>query len=90
MTDRIRKTENCGFMPEAVIKMSAANLREDEPDIKRTLERLTAEGHSLTDARELVAIALAVEMHGMFKEGKLFDTERLRRNLGALPEQPRK
>ena len=90
MNDSSDIVDGRGFLSEAAIKMSAANLRQDEPDIKHTLERLTAEGHSLTDAREFVARALAVEAHGMFKEGKPFDTERLQRNLEALPEQPRK
>ena len=90
MNDSSDVVEGRGFLSEAAIKMAAANLQEDEPDIKRTLERLTAEGHSLTDARELVARALAVESHGMFNEGKPFDTERLRRNLEALPDEPKK
>lgn len=90
MNDSSDIVEGRGFLSEAAIKMAAANLQEDEPDIKRTLERLTAEGLSLTDARELVARALAVESHGMFKEGKPFDTQRLRRNLEALPDEPKK
>ncbi len=90
MSETKRQTEDRGFMSEAVIKMSAANLREDDPDIKRTLDRLTSEGLSLADGRELVARALAVETHAMFKEGKAFNTQRLRRNLESLPEQPSK
>ena len=90
MNDMRGESEDGGFMSEAVIKMSAANLREDDPDIKRTLDRLTAEGRSLEDAKELVARALAVETHAMFREGKSFDTERLLMNLEALPEQPRR
>ena len=89
MTETRREMEGRGFMSEAVIKMSAANLREDDPDIKCTLDRLGADGESPTDARELVARALAVETQAMFKEGKPFDAERFRRNLEALPAQPR-
>lgn len=90
MNDTSDMEEGQGFLSEAAIKIAAANLREDEPDIKTTLERLSAEGHSLTDARELVARALAVESHSMFKEGKPFDRGRLQRNLEALPEVPKK
>jgi cytochrome c556 len=36
----------------------------------------------------MIARALAVEMDGMFKKGKPFDTDRLRRNLAALPRRP--
>ena len=75
-------------MNEDLIEISATHLREDTPEIRETLDRLLAEGHSHADAKMLIARALSVEMNNMFKEGKPFDTERLLRNLKALPKAP--
>ncbi|MDZ7697399.1 MAG: hypothetical protein U5R49_10905 [Deltaproteobacteria bacterium] len=69
--------------------MVAMNLREESPDIKHTLDRLVAGGHSRKHAKEMVARALPIETHAMFKKGQAFDDERFQRNLATLPDDPK-
>jgi len=88
MNEQTRETAVGGFFSPESIRTSSAHLREDDPDVKCALDRLVAEGHTRESSKEMIARALAVEINGMFKHGQPFDTDRLRRNLAALPKEP--
>ncbi len=88
MNEKAEHSEAMGFFSQECLAVSVADLRVDEPDVKNALDRLVAEWHTRESSKEMIARALAVEMDGMFKKGTPFDTDRLRRNLAALPKRP--
>ena len=73
----------------AILEVVETQLNANEPpETKRTLERLTAEGHSQQQAKELIGTVVAAEMFYVLKEGKPFNAERFAAALERLPEIP--
>ncbi|NCA86432.1 MAG: DUF1841 family protein [Clostridia bacterium] len=60
----------------------------DPPETKITYDRLRSEGHNDTQAKDLLAQCVAVEIFGVFKSGKPFDEVRYIKNLKRLPKEP--
>ncbi|UFS71795.1 hypothetical protein LPW11_06275 [Geomonas sp. RF6] len=58
------------------------------PESKETLERLTAEGFSVEDAKLLLAQVIRLEMLNVLKENKPFNEERFLGHLQGLPQLP--
>lgn len=56
--------------------------------VKETLLRLCLTGHSRDEAIELIACALAPEMHAVVEHRQPFDLARYEAHLGLLPETP--
>jgi hypothetical protein len=64
-------------------------LRDNSPpETKETYERLLAEGHSVTQARELIATVIASEIFNVLKQKQLFNQERFIAALKRLPRLP--
>jgi len=64
-------------------------LTDNNPkQVKETLMRLCMTGHSREDALELMACALAPEMHAVIELGQSFDLNRYVSHLALLPETP--
>lgn len=73
----------------AILEVVETQLRDNEPpETKRTLQRLTAAGHSPQEAKELIGTVVAAEMFSVLKEGKPFDAVRFADALDRLPEIP--
>jgi hypothetical protein len=60
----------------------------DPPETKLTYDRLRNDGRNNTQAKELLAQCVAVEIFGVFKSGKSFDEVRYVKNLKRLPKEP--
>ena len=56
--------------------------------VKETLLRLCLTGHSRDEAIELIACALAPEMHAVVEQRQPFDLVRYEAHLGLLPDTP--
>ena len=56
--------------------------------VKETLMRLCMTGHSRDEALELIACALAPEMHLVVELGESFNLSRYETQLDTLPETP--
>jgi hypothetical protein len=64
-------------------------LRENTPpETKETYERLLAEGHSVTQTRELLATVIASEIFNVLKQKQPYNQERLIAALKKLPRLP--
>jgi hypothetical protein len=64
-------------------------LRENNPpETKETYERLLAEGHSVTQTRELIASVIASEIFEVLKQRTPFNQERFIAGLKRLPHLP--
>ena len=60
----------------------------DQPETRKTYERLIREGHSGEDAKKLIGCAVAAEMFYVMKQEKPFDHARFVEALNRLPEIP--
>lgn len=60
----------------------------DPPETRSTLERLTAEGHSEKDAKELIACVVTSEIFGVMKNKEEFNHQRYIDALNKLPQLP--
>ena len=58
------------------------------PETKQTFDRLLAEGHSSTEAKRLLACALAAEFFAMMKAKQPYDQARYIESLHRLPKLP--
>ncbi len=56
--------------------------------VKATLMRLCMTGHSREDALELIACALAPEMHAVVEQQQQFNLARYEAQLDLLPQTP--
>jgi hypothetical protein len=64
-------------------------LRESNPpETKETYERLLAEGHSVEQARELIASVILAEIYEVLKQKQPFNQERFIAALKMLPRLP--
>jgi hypothetical protein len=64
-------------------------LRENNPpETKETYERLLAEGHSVTQTRELIATVIASEIFKVLKQKQPYNQERFVAALKKLPRLP--
>ncbi|MBI1294241.1 hypothetical protein GC175_04700 [bacterium] len=64
-------------------------LRENNPpETKETYERLLAEGHSVAQARELIASIILTEIYEVLKQNQPFNQERFVVALKQLPRLP--
>lgn len=71
----------------AILEAVGNQLRDNDPPmVRKTLERLIREGYSDDEARELIAVALAVEIYNSANDG--YDEARYRAGLDGLPELP--
>ena len=74
----------------AFLEVVDNQLRDNNPpETKQTLDRLKAEGHSVEDAKLLIAQAVAAEAYMVMKTQTSFNRERFVRNLMALPQEPK-
>ena len=72
-----------------VMEILDNQLRENNPpETKETYERLLAEGHSVAQARELIASVLGSEIYEVLKQRKPFNGERFVAALQQLPRLP--
>jgi hypothetical protein len=60
----------------------------DPPAVRATLERLVKEGYSQSEARRLIAGAMAVEIYEMLKYQRPYNQERYVENPNRLPQLP--
>ncbi len=60
----------------------------DPPETQQTLERLTKEGRTMDEARQLISSAVAVEIFHIYCERKPNDPKRYAWNLARLPQEP--
>ena len=60
----------------------------DPPETRTTLERLVSAGHSRSDAKQMIASVVAVEMFNIMKSEQAFDLTRFIERLRRLPEPP--
>jgi len=58
----------------------------DPPETKATLDRLTAAGHSNSEAMQLIAAVARNEMQAMMAAGRPFDNARYAQLLAKLPQ----
>lgn len=73
----------------AVFEVLDNQLRDgDPPETRATLDRLTAEGHDVEDARRLIAALLAIEMFEIIRGEAPFDLQRYLDRMAQLPELP--
>lgn len=73
----------------AVVEMLDAQIaRDDPPEVRGTLARLTGIGYSKETARNFVACVLAIEMRDVIDARMPFDFERYLENLKHLPSLP--
>ncbi|MCC5884895.1 MAG: hypothetical protein JJT88_00505 [Gammaproteobacteria bacterium] len=71
----------------AILEAVENQLRDNNPPmVRETLERLIREGYSDDEARELIAVALAVEIYNAASDG--YDEARYRVGLEGLPDLP--
>ncbi|MFC4653501.1 MULTISPECIES: hypothetical protein [Rheinheimera] len=64
-------------------------LADNNPkQVKETMLRLRMTGHSNDEALELMACALAPEMHAVIEQGQAFNLERYVQHLALLPQTP--
>jgi len=61
---------------------------DDPPETAQTLQRLTDEGYSEFEARQLVGHAVVIEVIDAVKNKKPYNEERYLRNLRNLPKDP--
>jgi len=61
---------------------------DNPPETNKTYNRLTKEGYSDFEAKQLIGQCVAVELYNVLKHGKPFDEERYVNNLKQLPKKP--
>ena len=61
---------------------------DDPPETAQTLQRLTDEGYSEFEARQLVGQAVVIEVIDAVKNKRPYNEERYLRNLRNLPRDP--
>jgi hypothetical protein len=76
------KTVKDAFMEVVVNQLETG----DPPETKTTLARLTAEGHSNSEAMQLIAAVARNEMQAMLAAGRPFDNARYAGLLAKLPQ----
>ena len=90
MSDRRREEKTNPYLRAAFLEVVDNQLRDNNPpETKETLDRLTAEGYSVKDAKLLIAQAVAVEAYMIMKTNAPYNQERFVRNLRALPQEPK-
>lgn len=73
----------------AILEVVDNQLAMDEPpEVRQTLERLVAEGHTREGARELIATAVMAEIFDVMASGKPYDEARYKAALARLPRLP--
>ena len=73
----------------AILEAVDNQLRDlNPPEATDTYNRLRASGHSDSEARRLIAVALSAEMYEMLKYKKNYSPERYIGNLRKLPKLP--
>ncbi len=74
---------------ELLFEVIENQLADEYPKkVKETLLRLCLTGHSRDEAIELIACALAPEMHAVVEQRQPFDLVRYEAHLGLLPDTP--
>lgn len=81
------------FDPRLLTKNILENIEKqvqnnDPPETRQTIERLTKEGHTGDEARQLISAAGMVEVFHQYYDRKPFDRERFVWNLAQLPRKP--
>ena len=73
----------------AIIEVVETQLKlNDPPEVQETLYRLTSEGFSTKEAKELIGNVVVSEVFEVLKEGEPFDLNRYVEALNNLPEFP--
>lgn len=84
-----RMADNPKLARKAILEAVENQLRENSPpQVKATLQRLTAAGYSKADAKRLIGCALLVEIFDVMKTEKPYNEARYLANLAKLPELP--
>ena len=79
--------DNPKLARKAILDAVENQLRENSPpEVKATLERLTAAGYSKADAKRLIGCALIVEIFDIMKTEQTYNEARYLSNLAKLPE----
>ena len=77
------------FAHAAIMEALDNQLRDnDPPGTRETLDRLLREGHSMEEARRLIATILAAEIYGVLKEKRSYNEDLYIQRLKNLPELP--
>jgi len=87
MSDEIDNDED---FAEATLTEAIENQIESDnpPAAKATFNKLTLVGYEREDILEMMAHVLAVEIDGILKDDRPFNTEWYEKALRALPEMP--
>ncbi|MDH3458005.1 MAG: hypothetical protein OER90_14295 [Gemmatimonadota bacterium] len=77
------------ILRKAILEVVENQLRNDDPpQTRETLARLMGAGHSRSEATQMIASVVAVEMFDVMSTEKPFDQERFAERLRLLPEPP--
>jgi len=81
------------FEEDDLVKNLVPAVREqlkspDTPCVKKTMDRLLADGEEDAEAEMMIALCLADESNRMFIDKRGFDLKRYQELLDALPELP--
>ena len=83
------KEPNPEVVRAAMLQVVDNQLRDGEPpETRQTLERLMAEGHSETEARQLIAAVVSGEIFNMLKSNRPYDEAGYVAALQRLPKLP--
>jgi hypothetical protein len=73
----------------AIMEIVHNQLRDGSPpEVRRTLDRLIAEGHAHDQAEELIACVVSSEIFDVLKQGQPHDENRYVSALRKLPQLP--
>lgn len=61
---------------------------DDPPEVKKTYDRLIADGHPEEEVFKMLACVLSTEMFEMMKQNRIFDRRLYVRRLRDLPKLP--
>lgn len=61
---------------------------DDPPEVKKTYDRLIADGHPEEEVFKMLACILSTEMFEMMKQNRIFDRRLYVRRLRDLPKLP--
>ncbi len=62
--------------------------KNDPPETKLTLQRLTSEGYTEKEAKELIAGVVTAHIYEVLKHERVFNEDKYVRDLNRLPELP--
>lgn len=77
------------YLKSAILEVVDNQLKaNDPPETRKTLKRLTSEGHSEDEAKRLIACVVTAEIFDVLKKQKPFNLKRFVKALNALPKIP--